>query len=143
MSSPPDISPERVLAEEARIAFSDPRALYDASGELLPPHCLAEDTARALAAVEIVESSTKAGDATVRYKYKFWDKRAALDRLARHLGLGGPSLEVSGPAEGVTFVLNLAGEGAGAGAGAKTGDAAGNGPGALPDNLPEMGEDEP
>ncbi len=108
----PDISADRVLAEEARIAFADPRAVYGPDGEPLPPHCLDEDTARALAAMEVVETAAKAGGTTVRYKYKFWDKRAALDRLARHLGLAGPD---SGPGDGepaetVTVVLNLGGE---------------------------------
>jgi phage terminase small subunit len=109
----PDITPDRVLAEEARIAFADPRAVYDAAGEPKPPHCLDEDTARALAAVEVVESTTRSGETTVRYKYKFWDKRAALDRLARHLGLAGPAPDPEeGDAEPVTFVMNLGGAGA-------------------------------
>lgn len=118
--SGPDITPDRVLAEEARIAFADPRAVYGPDGEPKPPHCLDEDTARALAAVEVVESSSRAGGTTVRYKYKFWDKRAALDRLARHLGLAGPAPDpgadpgadpdAADPAGGVRFALNLAGE---------------------------------
>ena len=111
--SKPDITPDRVLAEEARIAFADPRAVYGPDGEPLPPHCLDEDTARALAAMEVVETASKAGGSTVRYKYKFWDKRAALDRLARHLGLGGPDPDAdaanSEEAEAVTFVMNLGG----------------------------------
>lgn len=109
----PDISADRVLAEEARIAFADPRAVYGPDGEPLPPHCLDEDTARALAAVEVVETAARSGGATVRYKYKFWDKRAALDRLARHLGLGGPDPAAGyegDAAESVTFVMNLGGE---------------------------------
>lgn len=107
----PEISADRVLAEEARIAFADPRAVYGPDGEPLPPHCLDEDTARALAAVEVVETAAKSGGSTVRYKYKFWDKRAALDRLARHLGLAGPdpAADQDDPAEPVTFVMNLGG----------------------------------
>lgn len=124
----PDITPDRVLAEEARIAFADPRAVYDAAGEPKPPHRLDEDTARALAAMEVVESTTRSGETTVRYKYKFWDKRAALDRLARHLGLAGPAPDPGAEgagAGGVSFVLNLAGEGAGE-ADPDPGDAEGN-----------------
>jgi phage terminase small subunit len=108
----PEISADRVLAEEARIAFADPRAVYGPDGEPLPPHRLDEDTARALAAMEVVESTSKSGETTVRRKYKFWDKRAALDRLARHLGLAAPDPAGEGePGEAVTFVLNLAGDG--------------------------------
>lgn len=107
----PDISADRVLAEEARIAFADPRAVYGPDGEPLPPHCLDEDTARALAAMEVVETAAKAGGTTVRYKYKFWDKRAALDRLARHLGLGGPDPDEGDPVETVTLAFDLEGRG--------------------------------
>ena len=112
--SGPDITPDRVLAEEARIAFADPRAVYGPDGEPLPLHCLDEDTARALAAMEVVESTTRSGETTVRRKYKFWDKRAALDRLARHLGLGGPGSAGEGggddPGETVALVFDLEGE---------------------------------
>ncbi len=107
----PEITPGRVLAEEARIAFADPRAVYGPDGEPLPPHRLDEDTARALAAMEVVESTTKSGETTVRRKYKFWDKRAALDRLARHLGLGAPEPGAEDdPGETVSLVFNLEGE---------------------------------
>ncbi|MEW5773339.1 MAG: hypothetical protein AB1916_07415 [Thermodesulfobacteriota bacterium] len=108
-----EITPERVLAEEARIAFSDPRAVYGPDGEPLPPHLLDEDTARSLAAMEVTETTSKSGETTVRYKYKFWDKRAALDRLARHMGLAGPDpgADPEDAAEAVTFVLNLGGDG--------------------------------
>lgn len=106
----PEITPDRVLAEEARIAFADPRAVFGPDGEPLPPHRLDEDTARALAAMEVVESTTKSGETTVRRKYKFWDKRAALDRLARHLGLGGPDPGGDDPGEIVALAFNLAGE---------------------------------
>lgn len=112
----PEISADRVLAEEARIAFADPRAVYGPDGEPLPPHRLDEDTARALAAMEVVESATRSGESTVRYKYKFWDKRAALDRLARHLGLAGPDPGKEGggepPGETVVLAFNLEGESA-------------------------------
>lgn len=112
----PQITPDRVLAEEARIAFADPRAVYGPDGEPLPPHRLDEDTARALAAMEVVESTTKSGETTVRRKYKFWDKRAALDRLARHLGLGAPEPGEEDGGETVDLVFHLEGE-AGDGAG--------------------------
>ena len=62
----PELGPERVLLEEARIAFSDLRQLCDAAGEPLPPHRLPEDAARAVAAMEVVESVNKSGERTVR-----------------------------------------------------------------------------
>lgn len=99
------ISQDRVLQEYAKIAFFDPRRLYDDQGNLVPIQNLPEDVAAAIAGVDVVvgkksdvavaeaaaeaaggASSTTAITTTVR-KIKLVDKKGALDSLARHLGM--------------------------------------------------------
>lgn len=76
------ITRERVLREYARLAFFDPRNLYDADGNLKPMTDLDADTAAALTAIEV---ETKAGsDEVIQVrKYRYDSKRGALDSLAR------------------------------------------------------------
>lgn len=73
------VSAERLVREIARLAFSDPRKLVDAQGKMLALHELDDDTAAALASVEIDEYG--------KVKYKLWDKGPAQERLAKFLGL--------------------------------------------------------
>ena len=75
------ITPERVLQEYARIAFADLRrvASWGADGiELKEPDDLADGDAAAIS--EVVGSG-----GTLRVK--LYDKKAALDAIARHLGM--------------------------------------------------------
>jgi phage terminase small subunit len=77
------ITAERVLEEVARLAFADPRRLYDAAGQPIPVHQLDADTAAAVASVD-----TRVGyRGDVSRKVRLWDKRAALELLGRHLGM--------------------------------------------------------
>jgi phage terminase small subunit len=78
-----EVSADRVLQELARIAYSDPRKLFNADGSLRPPHELDDDTAAALASLEVVEER---GQRFVR-RVRKWDKVRALELLAKHLGL--------------------------------------------------------
>jgi phage terminase small subunit len=77
------ISTERVIAEYVRIGFADMRKIFDANGNLLHPRFMDDDTAAAIAEVEV---SRKAGGETL-HKVKRVDKKGALDSLARVLGL--------------------------------------------------------
>jgi phage terminase small subunit len=47
-----DISAERILQELARLAFLDPRSLFNSDGSLKGIHEMAEDTARAIAGLD-------------------------------------------------------------------------------------------
>lgn len=47
------VSVERIAQELARIAFFDPRAMFDETGELLPIEEWPEDAARAVAGIEV------------------------------------------------------------------------------------------
>jgi hypothetical protein len=77
------ITPERVLQEYARIAFADLRRFVDWGPDgLVPknPETLSEEDATAIS--EIVS-----GGAGGKYRIKLYDKKSALDAIARHLGM--------------------------------------------------------
>lgn len=86
------ITPERVLQEYARIAFADLRRLGKRGGKgfaLKAPEDLQADDSAAIS--EIAESGSGG------FRVKLYDKKAALDAIARHLGLfpRGPQREES------------------------------------------------
>lgn len=84
------ISAERVLQEYARIAFHDPRRLFDAEGRPRPITELSEDEASAIAGLEVASvGNDRIGVGQVT-KVKLADRLAALDALAKHLGLVQP-----------------------------------------------------
>ncbi len=85
-----DISPEQVLAEERCIAFSDIRQAFSSRTvggrtivAAIPPDRLPRDIARAIASVDVIQDR----DGNTIWRYKFWSKPDALERISRHLGL--------------------------------------------------------
>lgn len=84
------ITQDRVLQEEACLAFSDPRKFYDQDGNLLAPHELPEEVARSIASFEVIE--LKGGG--TKYKYRTWDKGKSLERIGRHLGIFNDKLKL-------------------------------------------------
>lgn len=86
-----EITAERVLKERARLAFFDPRCLFHADGTPKAITDLDDDTAAAVAGLDVEALFDGSGkDAkrigTVR-KYKIADKNASLTALEKHLGL--------------------------------------------------------
>ena len=81
-----EISVGRVLQEYAKIAFLDPRRMFDEAGNLLPVTKMEADVAAVLAGFEINMTMEGAKFLQVA-KVKFSSKVAALDSLARHLGM--------------------------------------------------------
>lgn len=80
-----EVSAERVLQEYARLAFCDPRKAFDENGNLRPIHALDDDTAAAIAGMEV---EFKPGTDGYRVaKIKLAPKVPALEGLAKHLGL--------------------------------------------------------
>lgn len=81
------VTAAKVQAEIARLAFSDIRDYYDEHGYLKLPKDLSDNAAAALSGIEIDEiwiNKEKAGETK---KVKLYDKLAALDKLARRLGM--------------------------------------------------------
>ena len=77
------ITADRVLVEYARIAFADLRHVVEWGPEglvLKPPAALSEADAAAI-------SEIAGGSAAGTYRVRFYDKKAALDAIARYLGL--------------------------------------------------------
>lgn len=85
------LSVERTLLEIARLAYADPRKLYDQDGNLIPIHMLDDDTAATIASVEIDETFSGKGDERIISGYlrkiKQHGKTQALDMAMKHLKL--------------------------------------------------------
>jgi phage terminase small subunit len=75
-----------VLRQMHAIASADPRKLVDENGQCVPLHRLDADIAAAISGVEVEEISSN-GEKGTRYKYKFWDKVKANDRLGQFVKL--------------------------------------------------------
>lgn len=107
------ITAQRVLREQAAIAFSDVRELYDANGNLKSPHEWPDDVARSISGVEVESLYEGRGEArefvgTLR-KVKRWDKGKALEQLSRYLGMLN---DVDAPANigpGLTVIVQTGG----------------------------------
>lgn len=87
-----EITQERILQEYARIGFSDIRKTLTPGGNLLNPNDWDDDTAAAIAGVEVVTRQLHTDDEDgpkieYTHKIKTWDKPKALDAMAKHLGM--------------------------------------------------------
>ncbi len=78
-----DISPDRVIHEYARIAFADLRKIFDAGGNILSLDQWPDELAPAIQNIKI----SRGKDGATIIEVKFWSKIAALESLAKHLGL--------------------------------------------------------
>lgn len=90
------IRAERVLRETLAIATLDPRKLIGADGKPLKLQDLDDATAAAIAGLELEDISIN-GETGTRYKFKFWDKNKALDKLGQFKKLWdtkGPTVNV-------------------------------------------------
>ena len=90
------ISQKRVLEEYSKLAFFDPRKLYDKNGEFKPVHELEAEVAAALTSIKEKEGEKE---------YKYGDKKGALDSLAKHLGLFKDEEETKGVT--INIVMNV------------------------------------
>lgn len=85
-------SAERTLQEEGYLAYSDIGFIFNDDGSTISPTQLPEAVRRAIAGVEVVET-TVAGVITRRYKYKLWDKGQALNRIEKVFGMQREKVE--------------------------------------------------
>ena len=84
-------SARQTLIEASRIALFDPRKLFREDGSPKPISELDDDTAAALAGLDVHEEYQGSGEDRVfvgfTKKYKVADKNAALEKLFKHHGL--------------------------------------------------------
>ena len=86
---------KRVLKEVERIAYIDPRQMFDDNGALLPISQIPEDLRRAIAGFEVIETFEWEGEGPNRRrvfsgylkKVKLVSKDSMLTLSARHLGM--------------------------------------------------------
>ena len=90
-----EITQDRVLKEYARLAFFDPRKLFDSTGRPKAIHELDDDTAAVVAGLDVVNvGNAELGEGEV-LKFKLADKKGALDSVARHLGMFNDKLDLT------------------------------------------------
>ena len=82
-----DITIERVLKERARLAFFDPRKLFNGDGTPKAIHELDDDTAAVVAGVDVVNIGNSELGVGQVLKIKLSEKSASLTALERHLGM--------------------------------------------------------
>ena len=96
-----EITQDRVLREYAKLGFFDPRKLFNGDGSPVPIQDLDDDTAAAIAGLDVMEIWEGRGDDRqfVGYlkKYKIANKIGALDSIAKHLGMFIDRQEITGP----------------------------------------------
>lgn len=98
-----EVTAEKVIKEYAKLAFFNPKRLFHENGSPKNIEELDDNTAAAIAGLEVLEVYEGYGDDKefVGYtrKYKLADKKSTLDSLARHLGLFNDSLEIKDKTE--------------------------------------------
>lgn len=85
-----ELTAERIMKEVARLAFSDIRRLYNDEGALKAMHELDDDTAAAVAGVDVEHRQEGRGEDAEHFivkKTKLYDKVASLNMAARILGM--------------------------------------------------------
>ena len=96
-----ELTAERVLQELARVAFVDPRRLFNDDGTLKPVSQLSADDAAAIAQLDVLKQNVTAGDGVMDtvHRIKFVEKIRALELLAKHFALLVERVQVSGDAD--------------------------------------------
>jgi phage terminase small subunit len=92
-----EITADRVLRQLARLGFYDIRKAFTEDGRLKPIHEIDDDTAAAIASIEVQELwEGRGGDREHigrLHKVKFADMKGSVELLMRHLGLFKDKLE--------------------------------------------------
>lgn len=109
-----EITQGRVLQELARIAFADVRNLFVWDAEkacYVPSTDLTDDEAAAISEIqaETVRYTREDGETEtkIKLKLKTYDKKGALDSIAKHLGMFIEKHEVTGPNGGPIEIQEL------------------------------------
>lgn len=90
-----EVTVERVVAELARLAFFDVRKLVDETGAPLRLSALDEDTARAIAGLDVARVGNDEMGVGEVLKFKLADKGANLERLGKYLKMFTENLNLN------------------------------------------------
>lgn len=85
-----EITQARVLAELAKVGFSDIRKLFTDTGALKRVEELDDDTAAFISSIKVVTRKVPGGDdGEVEHtaEIKQWDKLSALEKIGKHIGM--------------------------------------------------------
>lgn len=82
-----EITADQVLRAMAQVAFGDIRGMFNHDGSMKPPHEWDDETAAAIAAMDVVTASAGRGMVENVSKIKRSDRLRAMEMLARHLSL--------------------------------------------------------
>jgi phage terminase small subunit len=108
------ITVERVMAEYAKLGFFDPRRLFHDDGRPKDITELDDETAACIAGLDVQEVYEGNGDQRefVGYvkKYKLADKKAALDSIAKCLGMFTDKMEITGKDGGPIDIRSMTDE---------------------------------
>ena len=82
------VTRDRILDEEAKLAFIDVRKMFDTEGEFLPPALWPEEIARSVSGLDVDQKwDVATGKWKYTYKIKLNDKGRALGRLETVMGM--------------------------------------------------------
>ena len=92
------IDPKRTLREVARLAYADPRELFDEHGNLRPIREWPDYLAAAIGKIKILKRNVDGTDGKTDtvYDVSFWDKPRMLEFLGKHLALLVEKKELTG-----------------------------------------------
>lgn len=82
-----DISVERLILEQSRIALFDFRKLFSADGKLLDPKDFPDEVAAAVSSVKVSKIFSDTGVEEDVVELKLWNKNTSLESLFKHKGL--------------------------------------------------------
>lgn len=94
----------RTVAEISRIAFADPRAMFDENGHALPLHDLDPAIAAAVSSYKIKRVKGEDGEPDEILEVKFWDKLGALERISKYLGMAD-SKKPTGASDDPVYIM--------------------------------------
>lgn len=101
-----EIKQDAVLREIARVAFSDPRKMFE-DNRLKSVNEIDDDTAAAISSIKVSTKSNDGGEVEFIHEIKFWSKTAALEMGGKHLGMFSAHNDQKRP---MVVIKNLAGD---------------------------------
>ena len=90
-----EITESRVQLEIARLAFNDPRKVFDEDNNMLAVQDWPDEVAAAISSIKVIETKTGDEDTKSQLKeIKFWDKGKQIELAAKKLGMLTDKLKV-------------------------------------------------